>query len=600
MFRVIRMACFGLIISLGTSILAACNFFDFVGSIICLFAGGCSAGGNAAIIPPPPAPNQYPGTFVAASVDHNCPDSQSLQYSTISADEFAAQMEKMGWSDLYRLKEGAVNASYFGNPGVSADLMYFNGHGVGGAIAFDGCSASPNQTSWGVGSVGGSQYTNTVNMPVTGRQKWMLFDSSISMGYPVNQIERYPTIPEAFAAADWRPAFGGSLHGLYGNRPCDVYNETCPTGNDIIDRNDGVGRQFAVYSTQRYPGMDLAETVHQSWVDASRYAQRDNYWAMWEDVGARNDHLSAPGAGAAYVASLGGQKNVFYYSSIDPQGVNPDASTVYPSNATFVLRYYQIKREPFDHTVLPALLPGSTAVDDGTVYSQRYPTIAGVDHFYNSSGGIILHGEEPQYPVIFTQAVALNAALQFLANTPQGVPPDMGPVRVLTERSYDPETSSQVVTGYEFIWQRTSNIVGGDAIKVVVNDEHVETDRCLLHEKCTGDCLKSVTTVTDKPYVSFAYRLWHQQTIGCQGRCPIFAPNEVIVPGTGLASIDAATAALALPANTYIVSYAPGNWTPMINSSSMLELPVWVFNLLNGVQVSVDAYTGEILSTTRL
>jgi hypothetical protein len=166
---------------------------------------------------------------------------------------------------------------------------------------------------------------------------------------------------------------------------------------------------------------------------------------------------------------------------------------------------------------------------------------------------------------------------------------------VLQLWQFSPSTGSAINDGYEFIWHHSNTaIAGDDGIKVVVADQHTVTTTCtawttqLIGGKPIRVCTKFQTTTSDTPYVSSGFRLWRS----------LSGTNGSIQPA-GTTSIDAVTAASALPPGVNITAYRSGLWLPGPETSSGVGArSAWIFTL-NGVErVAVDAYTGRVLGST--
>jgi hypothetical protein len=145
----------------------------------------------------------------------------------------------------------------------------------------------------------------------------------------------------------------------------------------------------------------------------------------------------------------------------------------------------------------------------------------------------------------------------------------------------------------EFIFHHANSAISGfDGIKVVVSDKETITRTCTAYTSIPPlnkpVCTAWNTATTNAPYISAAYRLWRSQA----------GANSSVQPA-GATSIDAATAASALPSNFVITAYQQGWWYPdMVTPSSNGARAAWIFTIAGARRVGVDAYTGQILGST--
>jgi hypothetical protein len=116
---------------------------------------------------------------------------------------------------------------------------------------------------------------------------WMYLSTSDTVSAPAN-ID-----PDRNWTSDWSPAFGGSLHGLYG------YWQTagsCP--NSPIDQNrecdvqDDPQEVTLAQHLAQYLARSPVKTTHDAWVFANADVQRD-IWSIWEDANNRQDVISS-------------------------------------------------------------------------------------------------------------------------------------------------------------------------------------------------------------------------------------------------------------------------------------------------------------------
>jgi hypothetical protein len=226
------------------------------------------------------------------------------------------------------------------------------------------------------------------------------------------------------------------------------------------------------------------------------------------------------------------------------------------------------------------------------VYARSIVFYTAPSFFWNSMG--------------VSESDASNAATEFVQDT-FGMPADAVLTSTLERWQIIPAAGGGEVTpiGYEFIWTHANGMIGGDAIKVFVDDNTTPQTTCTewqtppssIHRRGstlrpsvapTGPidvCLKWVTTYTHTPDIPYGYRLWRT----------LSGSNTTEQPA-GVTSIDAVTASTALPEGANITAYRRGLWSPMpTKSSSLGAQAVWIFTLSGKNEVAVDAYTGQVL-----
>ena len=167
----------------------------------------------------------------------------------------------------------------------------------------------------------------------------------------------------------------------------------------------------------------------------------------------------------------------------------------------------------------------------------------------------------------------------------------------------DFDSGTVTAIGYVITFlHQNNNVLGGDAIHVVVDDAITYTNGTCLEwdwtspdppQKKTKYCAEYQQVAHDNLNVSHMYRLWRALTsvyrLQLQGRT------------TGGQSIDALSASHALGNTSNVTGYAQGYWTPAAEepNNSGAE-PAWFFNIGNDGIVAVDAFTGKILGSASL
>ncbi|HUY40868.1 MAG TPA: hypothetical protein VMV82_04795 [Candidatus Dormibacteraeota bacterium] len=565
-----------------------------------------------------PQPQQFAGAFETLAVDNyanptldlNDPYSVANQLDPIGdTDNFAHELKTNSvtpWSQIARLTDSQVSATSFQQYQQSVDALFYDGHGGPGVNALYGWGVSGygyDEQAWGAGDtlamvdgdtingIGGNQGTGE-RFPAGGRLKWIFDLGSDTVAAPpfVDPNDPYWT-------ADWTPAFGGSLHGLYGAWQ-DV--GSCPFGNPSRTCDVANGTTAKAFGAYVMPGALSGnplegEDIHDAWVSAFIASGQDGRWAIWEDASARNDIISGPGNGSAppsYTSSLSG--SIIFYYPANPNGYNVQSVTVAPD--TFALNPQSIANESWNAQSLaqqyePQAVSPVVNSDNGSTYVSK-TNWGGVQYNYGQSGAVMYFGPKPRDAMAFSQSTALQAAETYVSST-LGMPSDAVLYSVLQFWTYSPSTGAAVNDGYEFIWHHAnSSVAGYDAIKVVVADRHTSVRTCVdwiyNDPPIKPICDQWQVTTSDTPYISSAFRLWRS----------LAGTNSNIQPA-GMTSIDAVTAASALPAGANITAYQPGLWMPGADaSSSEGARSAWIFTIGGREQIAVDAYTGQILGST--
>jgi hypothetical protein len=317
-----------------------------------------------------------------------------------------------------------------------------------------------------------------------------------------------------------------------------------------------------------------------------------------EDTYAMSDIVSGPGTGGvppSYTGVLSGIQLFSYSLSTNNQDI---VTPMQVSHGTFSLQPYGLQNESVNHASIENQYavyfnePPVVSDNGSTYFVQQWPVK--FEHMYGRSGGMVYTGQSYQNSLAFTQNQAFNAAQDFVNGT-FGLPGDAVLTSVLERWALTPKLKSSVPTGYEFIWTHSDGRIGGDAIKVMVDDFQTSTQTCTETGIIGNDpnqgpikgCIAWTTTYHDQPDISYAYRLWRKLTTAN-------APNQA----AGSASIDAVAASNALPAGAVITAYRIGLWMPtLMQNSSLGARAAWIFTLGGTQQVAVDAHTGKVLGS---
>jgi hypothetical protein len=513
----------------------------------------------------------------------------------LGANQLSSDMRSSYWTETRAMRDdcnevggaSTIGASDINASFANADLVYLTGHGDDGAFALSGFADAlftPNHQCWGPGPNSGGYCHNSPGR-INGKTKWILAYASDTASAP---LILWPSHPEY--TTNWVPAFGGSLHGIYGfwqgqgscGSPADKFRACDISANKSVE----FAKEIVAQLITDVPN----QTVHQAWINAQARAAGGASWAIWEDFFCQ----------AEYISSQGGctpSGSVHYFN---PQRVNG----VYVGS--IAVGHDTMSLQPF------ALVPESAS--DSTLLSRAQPYIGNPDTYgpyggvtkatknqaraeHNSTTGeIVMYGTYSGEPLGFDMATAQNAAISSIQNS-QGMPGDA----VLSSINAFYRTStvdgSSVVTAYEFIWKHSGMPMGTDGIRVIVND-NVQTQDispCLEWDYTSPDppqkpvkyCATWTQVVSHTPNISFEQRIWRTQG----------ALRYPLGRGPGQQALDAATAATSLPAGLQVVAYSPGYWTPYSIEGSTQALPAWVFQISGGGEAYIDAYSGEYLGT---
>ena len=539
-----------------------------------------------AFFSPPPPPVPVPGN-IATLAENSYACQSSLCCSIQGVGDFSAGLGTFGWHNAFAVNDLVVPADFV-NPDSYVDILLFDGHGLPGlAYLYDvnqNCFATNSNDSWGVGNVAGTFQPypgafpittppNRLGMPVSGRLKWIIFNSSDTVAGP-SVVDNSPNWD-----ADWRPAFGGSLHGIYGfwqapgfcsvgdpNRVCD------------IDESEGLAVDDALWSL--IYGSTAPLPIHDAFVDAANTAMAGDRWSIWEDANAREDALGGPESNPPYATTLSGTL-YFYYA----QNVLPTPTSSVPiGSETFTLAPYSLVNEPIGDQALTtkyqSYLSGAAITSTASVYDVRMPNFE-VRHYGGLSGAVTYHNRANDDPIAFDQTTAQSFAQSFIQQT-LGMPSDAVLRAVLKIWKVSVSSGGAVNVGYEFVYGHEAAIFGSDEIKVIVDDHHTKHTTC---SPCAGGCS---SWYTDDPNVSYGYRLWRS-----------FGTLEPVNGSYSRVSISAKTAATALPTGSTVIGYTSGWWMPSYSTSSSAgATSAWIFTLSGGARIGIDANSGAVLGAT--
>jgi hypothetical protein len=290
---------------------------------------------------------------------------------------------------------------------ATADVLYFDGHGVPGLVSFTnqfGAGAATTQ-AWGVGNTSGSWLAgpltfSSLGLPISGRLKWLVLNSSDSVAAPPQYDSADPDW-----TANWRKAFGGSLHGVYGSwqQPgtCatgGISGRTCDLSDDNLIQQEFVGYALPNPLSPLHPPQNQGGAMHDSWEKAMQNENYDgSWWSEMEDTFAMSDIVSGPGTGGippSYTGVLSGIEQFSY--SLSPNNLSIVATPQRVSHGTFTLQAYGLQNESVNHASIEqqyATYFNEPPVisDDGSTYRvMQWPVK--FEHMYGLSGGMVRLG----------------------------------------------------------------------------------------------------------------------------------------------------------------------------------------------------------------
>ncbi len=591
-----------------------------------LMASSCGGGGGGQI-PPAPAQNTpqpaiagvagedvYTGsqnTYGDCTVDFGLGSVDDPGIIQGDQDDLSNALRGSGWAVNYTPRGETLNDSTVQTASQNQDSLFaYFGHGFPGLMIFD------QLRRWGVGTASGQVDCNKGieppdivsvppdrgSMPIQGSLHWLLAFSSDTAAGP-STVDSCPG--KINWDSDWRPAFStsGSLHGLYGfwEQPLALCLNQHDRSEDINIKAVGpIALQFEKLATNQLTPLSVHDAFAEASEDVNGGSARFK-WAIWEDTNARKEALTNNSSALRPPSGI-----VDFYDEEILSGASPKTTmtqdsalaTITPQAITFSLQPLNIANEPIDDASQFSAIQNNIDsnagyVDDGLSRSA-YDAAAVVSHYYDGSGAVLYHAEIKSNPVAFDEPTALQAAQNFV-NTTLGMPGDA----VLTETdnlwNIDPTDGSMVQDGYEFVWQHSSPIYGGDGMKVIVTDNRTITRYCSEENDNEPPhnlphCLAWTNQVNNDPYISYGYRLWRSVSSNRSYLSTGEAAN-------GQQSIDAYTASLSLPQGFEITSYTQGYWSGNAldpASTSKGFVPAWIF-FSGDMGIAIDAASGAVL-----
>jgi hypothetical protein len=537
-----------------------------------------------------PPPGNTPGTYAVFGVGQYYQPNLN-NFITANPDDianyFKSTMDTYHWSNTVNLRDSYVNAAAMTSAEANNDALFFAGHGDVGLMQlyFGETAGEPaSQTSWGPGASDNQYPNNLSGFPVQGKLKWMFAYSSMTAAPPASL---YPSRPDL--TTNWAPAFGGSLHGLYGFAVHPLTN-----GTVTPDITLGPGQRFVQAFLSRAMAVNPYEPIHSAWINGAKDADVGELIGIWEDGANSGDVLAADSAGINF--KPGGEIWYFWVdNSFEQNAFVGSPKTV--GGDTFRLQPLSVNPEPLDDTTMlgnaqAQFGSADTYSNDGSV-SIATKGATTISHDLRT-GALTFHGTAQLNPVGFNQAQAQASAVQAVQNS-NGLPSDAVLTRVDVNSKMDVNTGGTAVIGYTFTWRHANQAFGNDAIVTTVDDGQTR------YRTCTGGyqiidtpkgprsfCMGWTTTIQDTQNISYMFRMWRSRG------------SARTVQSLGQTSLTASAAAASLPANTVVYDYSPGYWTGAYNDpANNVAVPAWVFSLQDGTVIYVDAYTGAVLQSIK-
>ena len=465
-----------------------------------------------------------------------------------------------------------VVASHFTDSTAhNADWIWFSGHGDAGvpvlfsydtdtaqaAGGFDCNQGDPNQDCFWSGSAG---------MPISGRLKWIFAYAS------------QDTDNQSWASAFNTQASG--LHGYYG-----VEGE--PQDLDSVSRR--VADIFAAQSVGS--GNNDGLTLHSAWINA--VAATTNRFGEWELSDARNDKLSS----TAQSSGLFSASNPVIYTNADDSYTFTISPQSLSSNSPGTYQPIALSTESYSDSSLAAK---ASAAESGP--RQYYPSPneyrlvsqTYVGSHFEASQGLLIGAEHSQLPFNYAQSDALAFATSFVQQQGNSIPAD-AQLQNVQQVLQTQQGQAPVVTGYIFTWVHRNLMLGGDYIRVGV--DNLRTRYCAQPNENDPPNDKPPCYAWAYEYdqrVNLYYRLWREPTGSTRYPLGVHGSGSPALSAAQAFSIASSSPSVKGNVGTfqgYVYSY----WTPGIDSTDNTAYPAYHFFYSNHAVVSVDAYSGAVL-----
>ena len=214
-------------------------------------------------------------------------------------------------------------------------------------------------------------------------------------------------------------------------------------------------------------GRSTSLTLADAWADANQSNGESAAWSEEMDSYANSDYFSA-GTQSTRAGQLG-----FY----DQETGAPSGGVIAVAGPTFPLTPVALVNESLN--VAGAVSSANSQLSLGgytTVAANgltTYTSVGGLkaNYYQGASGGVTYTGMSLQNSMAISTATAQSAAVSFVQSS-FGMPSDAVLVDTLSKFTRE-SNGSRILTGYEFVWNHAGgSILGGDAIKVDVEDDH--------------------------------------------------------------------------------------------------------------------------------
>lgn len=536
---------------------------------LCVGAISLSAcSGSAGTGPPNP-----PGNYI--TLDQHCyPLFNNYLLNNADVPELHNKLVSLNWSRIEAIEddpscngpEPAVHASMFGDSTAKqADFIWFSGHGDQGIVSlysYDPSISGPNcfQNNPDATCFWGGSAVN----PTSGRLKWIFAFASVDT-----------------ADNHWTYAFNtntSGLHGYYGveGEPSALDSYAITMADTFVDQATGSGNNGG-------------QSIHSAWhhaVDTLSVSVGE-----WELKDAMGDKLSS-----------NAQSSGIYTTSNPVVYTNSNGQTLYPLSINSLstaspgqYRPIALTTESYSDSTLTSQAGARDSATVGSYASGNQYRLVGQNFtgsHYEGSQGIVASAEDTKLPYNFAQQDALNFAIQ-TAQQNNPIPSD-AQLQYVTPVYQTQSGQAPVLIGYEFTWIHNNLTLGGDFIRIGVDNvknrvcEQVnENDPPHNHPACLQWGYEY------DQHVNFYYRLWREPNGSV--RYP-----QGITPGSAALSssqaFNLASAQLAKKGANLgnLLGYVYSYWTPAITSTDNTAYPAYHFFYDSHNVVSVDAYAGTV------
>jgi len=556
---------------------------------------GCGVGGSGTAPPPP-------GNFVTLHQHYYPFFAYNSCLQNADVPELNSRLTAKSWTRTSSIEDNdgactfatgttsdpAVHASSFTSSNAeNADFIWYSGHGDDGFIVLN----EYDPTGSNEGDCSSKGYSPDVecfngasaNVPMAGRLKWIFAYASVC-----TTDQNWPYIFNTSSQG---------LHGYYG-----VEGE--PT--DLPDTAKNVADTFV--SAAANVGSNSGTDVHDAWRDAVGAANTN--FGEWELEDASG--INSNGADLGNGDHLGStEQSTGVYSDSNPVVyTDNDGSTAYPlpivpqsqisSSSPGQYLPLAMTTESYSDAALfsaaNAQNPGVTT-ESPSSNEYRMAGSAFVASHYEGSQGLIASGSSTRVPMNY----AVSAAENFAISSQQSYNPLPSDAQLQNVVSVYMTTGSEapVLIGYDFVWKHNTPILGGDFIRVGVDntEKQVCTETKVIVVGPHGPvptCIQWEMTYT--LHLNYYYRLWREPNAvryptGVNGTgSPALSPAQAFSIASQDQSIKGATT-LGQP-----LGYLYGYWTPSITSTDNTAYPAFHFFYSGHYVVSVDAYSGAVES----